>query len=769
MGFYLNVDKTQIRMKKFLSSVLILMMLLTGVMGCGNGGAPGAETSGAAEDIDPYEHDYRQGEFGLVEDFDEELWLPEPDEENEYSVTEVLTADEGTFISEEVEFSVDSVFLGNDAQLNVTRMAAPEPVEGANVNAFSFSLLNTDYNGMYEISIPYDASIEGEVGAGYFNEDTRSWDPVVYEVDTENHRVIILTSHLSTYGSFVIEGEGTRGARIKSGLFAPYDHLYNYDFDYGAVIQEAFGDEITPRGKAYDLGKSVIDDWFMYTGVIFEFEGIAYSSEFLSDLSDAFGNVGLALSMAQLAVDYSRGDDQAMAVGAFNTAQGLAIGKWGTKALKLSMIGVTAIDYSLTQLREQVIGGREDVWYEAYRMYYRDHGRSGQEWYNRIKEIHDNVSQPDRFEYVLDLELEHYTYKFWDEPEYIQADYQVEAQDHGFTPGGGLNEALKDEIADYNKRLILRDTLNPVFRRLEMELREEQFREYQAELNSVKEKINQIVEFEVQEVVQDGEEPEYAGYYVQFAPLSEETDIRQWTGRLDDNGYTSTRFRVLGHLTAGAPDEIRLYETLEDLKEGNVAHVEDFVVDVPHTRVAIGELIEADLAGTWEGTTVITDFIYADLDIDALLEEGTEDIDTIEACEAELGEGLMYAVFKMFQEIMHKDIRTTFTFESTENEDVYTGTMLLRVGEVLEMAEGMEAEDNETPIMARISDGQITITQTDASDGDMGAVFTGAFDTEDAVSGTLSVPLADPVEHPNTGQMHHEFMSGNWRVERVEE
>lgn len=324
----------------------------------------------------------------------------------------------------------------------------------------------------------------------------------------------------------------------------------------------------------------------------------------------AIKHIGLALSITKLAYDYSRGDETAMAVNAFNTSQGLAIGKWGTKALKVSMIGVTAIDYSLTQLREQVIGGREDVWYEAYRRYYAaEQNRTTRDRYYIIKELHDHANSPEQFERLLETELNQYTYLFWHEDQSVIGEYQADVQDHGLTGGGGLNRALQDEIADYYKAITLRDTLSPAFRRLEREVEYEQFIDYQNELERLRKELNRIVDVTIEEVVKEGEELSFAGYTVQFGELSANADAQNWTGRLNDEGKATLQFTILGHLTSGAPDEIRLYETPEDLEDNNPAYIQSFVVEVPETTIYIVE--EEDIL-TYQLTLFDVEEITAD-------------------------------------------------------------------------------------------------------------------------------------------------------------
>ena len=393
-----------------------------------------------------------------------------------------------------------------------------------------------------------------------------------------------------------IIGEGTRTARLQVDFSEADLSLEQLDGRYAQVIEEAASNFMSPGEQAYNLGKDVIDTWFDFSGAILEFEGVAYSSEYLSNLSNAFSNVGLALSMAQLAVDYSRGDDTAMAVTAFNTAQGLSIGRWGTKALKISMLGVLAIEYPLDALIDQMIDGRTDMWTEAYNLYYSDHGRDSEEWYDVLREIEEESETADDFDYLLNQEIDEYVNRFWEDDTGALYDYQSEAQDHGFTGKGYYSEDLIEEINKQKRSKLLTENLRPVFDQLEKDLKEEQKEEYREELARVKEEFNRRLTISIEEYVGEGE-PNYSGYWVKLGPLNDRAVREQWIGFLDEDGRTHTEFTLLGHQLVGRPNEMRLYETEEDLEQDNPVLVEEFVVDAPHTRVEFGQ--DFSLDGTW--------------------------------------------------------------------------------------------------------------------------------------------------------------------------
>jgi len=507
--------------------------------------------------------------------------------------------DSPVFSVEDVSIEVTPLFLEENLTVSITPMTAPAPVPGATVEAFSFTVdaMEDQELGYITLEIPF--TIEGnredyEVGAGYYHPYTQAWEPVIYEVDEDRSVVRIFTNHLSTYGSFVIQREGTRYARVLSGMFEGDDYIMRHGEVYGEVIKETMNNQMTPAGKAYDLGRGILGDWLDATGGIFTLEGVAYSSEYLNNLSDMLGTVGNSLALTRLAVDYSRGDDRALAINAIKSAGNYMISKWGTKMLKVSFIGVTAIDYSINQLAEQMIQGRQEIWQEAYKIYYREnHHRTGVDWFQRLLELQNASENPEQFQRLLETELNMYTWRFWDEPDSTVAFYQSEAQSGGFTGGGGLNEKLKKDIADAYKAQLMLETLEPVFRQLEKHLQREQYEEYLREIQLLRDEMNQMVRVDIVENY-GSSGPQYANYIVELVGGNEDVDRQMWTGRLNDEGAARTRFTVLGHLSAGAPTSLALYESMKAYEEKDPVLVQPFTVEVPLTTIVLGEPMDQE-------------------------------------------------------------------------------------------------------------------------------------------------------------------------------
>ncbi len=504
-----------------------------------------------------------------------------------------LTPEQPVLMGDMVSIRVDEHFIEEDVSVSVTPVhgiPAPNGMSNLEITAFRFDV-SGDYDGLFEITMTYEPG-EYDIGAGYYNETTQTWESVFFTLDESGQQITILTDGFSTYGIFRIAQEGRRNAIFDGAYFKPFNHFVFDESVHGGIIKEALASGLHPGPKAISLVEDWVGEWMAFSGVVFDLESLTYESEFLGDLSDAFGNVGLAMSLARLAFDYSQGNQEAVAINAFNTVRDLAISKLATQAIKVSMLGVLAIDYSMEKLIAQVIGGRENVWYQAYALYYqKEQNRRPRDWYYRIREIYDHATSPDQFERMLEAELNNYTWLFWKQEDESWGVYQSEVMGQGWQLGGGLNEALKHEIADYNRNIILRDTLGPVFRRLEREIQREQFLSYLEEVENLRKQFNQIVTLDIEEVPTE-HGPVYAGYGARFHPLSDNADKADWTGRLNEQGSATVQFTVIGHIAAGMPDQIRLYESIEAMNDERPSHSQEFTVDVPHTNVKIQQEME---------------------------------------------------------------------------------------------------------------------------------------------------------------------------------
>lgn len=574
--------------KKMIACLLCAVLFLTACSNKNNLNNQAAEPT--RESMDSIPEEYTLGSATRPWHKVRENWEPEVDKKSEFGLQEqVISSETPTFSYKGVELTMMPEFISQPMHLQVQPVKLPPPWEDAAINAYDFSIVDSSEDcGVIEIRIPYPkgdkASEEHVIGAGYFNEKTKQWEPIAFWLDEKNEQVVITTDHLSIYSSFKVIGERTRYARatpIFAGTVMPEN------FEYTDVLLEAINNGLNPGQKALDLGLEMNSLWLSSSDAVLSLQALAYNSEFLADLSNAFANVGSGLALVQLAADYNRGEPVALVGNALKNIGNFTISKLGNSVMSAAMVGVFAIDYSLNKLIKTTLEDRKNIWLNAYKMYYREnYHRSAPDWYKIMKRLEKKSANPEEFKKAVDKELDNYTNLFWNASEDVIAFYQSEAQASGFTGGGGLNEKLKSDISKEFKIDLMTGRLQVVFYRLQQEHMLRQRQEYGRAIENLAKQLNRVVTLTITEEFK-GDKAKYAGYYVRFAPLSDEVDPKEWTGRLDKDGNMRATFTILGHMEAGAPNKILLFPDKETLENNEAALTIDFTMEVPETEIII--------------------------------------------------------------------------------------------------------------------------------------------------------------------------------------
>lgn len=201
--------------------------------------------------------------------------------------------------------------LEGDETLTIRQLPDKKDKEnGVKVTAYDFELAGqSEFDDVIIIAIPYDtkyveAGAESEcVGAKYYNQYTGEWEGVHYEVDVENRRVLIYTTHLSTYGVFQVKNENTRKAYI-TDVYAFMGRM-NTEKSY-EVIQEV-AEQGQPGSAAFEAGFNVVNSVVGDTGTALT--AITLGGQYEGALADALGQgtqyMGLALAAVQTCYDFT--------------------------------------------------------------------------------------------------------------------------------------------------------------------------------------------------------------------------------------------------------------------------------------------------------------------------------------------------------------------------------------------------------------------------------------------------------------------------------
>ncbi len=518
-----------------------------------------------------------------------------------------------------VSIEVSPVCLDEEAMVTIAPMENMLINDELPVNAWDFHIdTDEELAGLIDITIPYDKALVPAgadpaeyVGACYYNQALKVWEPVSYDINPSAGNIIITTDHLSVYGAFVVEKEFTRAAYVDFTLPKVAIRNATSSADYAGIISEAIDNGMNPGPSALELGNKVVGDWLNMSGAGLTFlTNTVYATEFLNGIGNAMGNVGLLSAIAQAAVDYQKGDSKALHTNLIKNLTYYGVSKFGSAILQLGSVGVYCIDYALNEFATEAWSGREQIYTEAYRLYYlRESGmkRTPKDWYLILEAMAKKAKTSAELDKKIMAEIDRYCWQFW-EDETIVAAYQDQAQKNGFTGGGGLNEDMKDKISGRQKNDLLNYSLEAVFMQIGRVLAREHENQVEKELNAIAKELNKIVEVQVFDSSFDEADPkpekaQYTGYIARIAPLDERvTDKEKWQIEIDEEGKASLYFRVLGHIMAGSPNKVEIVNPVDD----EVIKEVEFTVMPPIIRIDIGEDLELSSFVYSSGTSTAT-------------------------------------------------------------------------------------------------------------------------------------------------------------------
>lgn len=331
------------------------------------------------------------------------------------------------------EFNADAV-----EQVTVTEHAPDtQTIPGGSRVCYSIDAGDVhQFDYFFDITLPYDpartesGNEAGSVFAEYHNEETGEWEPVLYDVDTANHRLIIHTNHLSDFaaatvqssklvytqlakiGSVYVSDEeamkdlkthmGELSAEYKEDPIAValfYQMVFNtVDFaSFGSIseseirqaVNEAYGQQdgvfndivswIT--SFAYDVGSYA--ELIPPSTVEWANASVPYLPGQLFELGANFATFLSAASLAESVYDEMERSGDVSTETVMNIYKwvngvnySLALSKLGVSFGSLYALPVIAVDYSISKIREVVQDAEDDAMAKALYYYY-------QQYYNR--------------------------------------------------------------------------------------------------------------------------------------------------------------------------------------------------------------------------------------------------------------------------------------------------------------------------------------------------------------------------------------------------
>lgn len=522
-----------------------------------------------------------------------------PAETNEKLLIEGILDQENTSLaSQGVEIAFDPVNLPEGANARISTISGAPPLDEENdidLVVYDFTVEGaSEFPGVVEITIPLEIN-EGEIpGAAYFNEQTATWEPVAFRYNHQSKSVLILTDHLSKYGVFSVSGEGNRRAKIQFlGLYGEDD-----DEDFLAAIEE-FSIGGVPASQCIEIGSSAAGDALQlggdFLGNMVQSAGyLAYGDDVLSSVGDHLGNIGLLVSVVQIGNNIYNGKINDALVGSMKTSYTYMMGKAASKlsnsVLSAGMASVAIVDYAINKFGTTAIEGRADIYRDAYSIYYTkgEDGYKGSDyWYNTFYPMFSNPNMTqDKIKEEVDRIVTEHCNEFWTGTNKLGVDYYVsEARERmAWTGGGaGLNKDLQNSLSLERRSILYTDILPGVFNQIALKINMENERKLRSEYKSLADYLNTVVSFSVKD-----DKKTYARYIARFAPLNEEADIDNWTGKFKDDGSISTTFTLYGHMYAGAPNKLDIFEPDADLEKDDPVRSINFKVTPPAVEIVLG-------------------------------------------------------------------------------------------------------------------------------------------------------------------------------------
>lgn len=535
-----------------------------------------------------------------------------------------------------------SVELGGETELTVAKQPVEENKdEGYKIEAYDFKLGDmTELSDFITLRIPYDTAYceDGQdpakcVGAKYKNETTGEWEDVLFEVDAASNELIIYTDHLSTFGVFHVKNEGKRSAKI-TNIYADFtgidqqqamETLREYVAGGGADGEEAAGLAaqllMGYNGFLGGVAGAAGETGFAtdLTGTILNMASLG-SPTFDTALADSaykklnkLGKVAAAVKIG--AVMLSTEQTDADTLGLYKDTAMLALSYGESAAWGLATSGLFIFDYTISSMFEQGMAMKMDKIDEVY-VYFNDQfsgtldggngwkARSLKDWRQVLIDITEaNPNEADA-KAAIEAEIDRYALYFWTlgdmEKAAVVTDIKDKSNKGSVTVPDPTQAEIETLVGAYKAQLYER--LYPVTQSVSVYMQRKAEAAYLTALNEVKAFFNQTITFNIVEDVPDGDKSQYDGYALRFAPLSENAVKESWSGTMKGAGGASTKFTLLGYVQAGCPKELQLFKPGDDPESDELELTLGFKLSAPVTEVKLGGLPLEELLGTYSAT-----------------------------------------------------------------------------------------------------------------------------------------------------------------------
>ncbi len=419
------------------------------------------------------------------------------------------------------------------------------------------------------------------------------WQPVMAFYEPKINKVRMVTDHLSVLTVNSVPNMGVN--LVIDPMYTVATETYKYfktiaSHDAVTILKGYNTERISKElNKDYHIlsWNTVMDVYGLAgTGLSFLENGAGMSG--LSKIGEAAGNIGIGLSVIQIALDAYNGKVKDAQVGVYKTFLNTVVSKgFNTRAMNLALIGVFAIDYSLTTFAKEALAGRkvlyENIW-ANYQKRQRKNKKNLYWWKKQIVRRMKKAKDPSKFESVVEKIIQEYIQEFWnDDTEMAIIQSEIGPK---FTYKGGFNKKLKDELsAEFRLQILqyIKSLLDHLQKKYIYQARKQLSRQFAELAND----LNQEQLIRCQVVHDKDEKPDtYEGFKVVFNMMGKEMR-KMWQGVMNKDARMDFYCTTAGYIGAGAPIRATLFvpdktqtkkfekilATVELKRAGKITHV----------------------------------------------------------------------------------------------------------------------------------------------------------------------------------------------------
>ncbi len=560
----------------------------------------------------------------------------------------VVTVDFGENIIEETELRIQ------------TGTQAPKSDYFTGIDVYDFTLQGqSQFSSPVDITLPNTAGFDEAAYVAYFNEEIQEWEQVPYEINGD--KVVFSTRHFSRYG--LVKYHRNRYAGPLTPLVINYDELrkaLNGIEEDG--LFERFLEEKGQIGSNELINKAlaVSNDAIGYTSIPVSYEAMVarIGDAAAKELADKLTLVGGALTVLKVAYQLQAQDsiNKTIQDNIFDICElalgGAALAIPSSTLLPVAAAGVFMLglgyDYVLVPAYE------DDSLQFAYKAYYDycmyphiayDKNRakaladgSGEEspwvvlqtyntktkkwesaqngagllslnqsfsgkWKEALMDCYDlYIKDPKAMQERIDALIDEYLDVFWTldglEPVQFAQDYCGIAEEDWRWPDVAETQQMKNAV----KAELMRE-LKPVFERAQQTVVEDMQKTLLQQTNDLVKHLNTEIAFIIVDPEADKEGFEHTRVANDIIRIESVTSAHQedWVCQPGRYGQDIIFACTLNnYLKEGCPDKVCFYKTQKDLKAGNPYMTVDLHVEMPLTKIVLGQ--EQGIPGTYSNT-----------------------------------------------------------------------------------------------------------------------------------------------------------------------